>query len=324
MARRYEGNRILKPSRIRGVVAGVVAAAIVVGIIWRTGWGSMSAFGFTDLYLLCPLGSLEAMLGSHSIILRALIGLAVVVILVLIFGKTFCAWACPTSFISRFISTKKTKAMRKKDQEGSADQALEKYKINKENLCGGGKGSAGCSACKSRKLKFDSRFWVLIGALLATLIFGFPVFCLVCPIGLTFGTVIALVRFIGFNEPSIGLLLFPAIIVFEMLVLRRWCHTVCPISALMSLVSAFNRTLRPKVDESKCLRTSKGEDCNICSTVCPELIDPRFDLGERPLTECTRCGKCLEACPQGAIRFLGKKKKPKAEDVEPAGQAEAI
>ena len=144
----------------------------------------------------------------------------------------------------------------------------------------------------------DSRHAVLAGTLATTALCGFPVFCLLCPVGLTFATVIALYRFIGFNEPTIDLLVFPAIIVLELVLLRKWCHRFCPISALMSLA----RRLRPQVSMEACLR-SKGEDCTVCGSVCPEGIDPVADLGRRSLSECTRCGRCAEACPAQAIAF---------------------
>ena len=44
------------------------------------------------------------------------------------------------------------------------------------------------------RAKLDSRHYVLGGALLSTAVFGFPVFCLVCPIGLTFATVLVVWR----------------------------------------------------------------------------------------------------------------------------------
>lgn len=148
----------------------------------------------------------------------------------------------------------------------------------------------------------DSRHAVLAGTLATTALCGFPVFCLLCPVGLTFATVIALYRFIGFNEPTIDLLVFPAIIVLELVLLRKWCHRFCPISALMSLLAPLARRLRPQVSMEACLR-SKGEDCTVCGSVCPEGIDPVADLGRRSLSECTRCGRCAEACPAQAIAF---------------------
>lgn len=134
---------------------------------------------------------------------------------------------------------------------------------------------------------------------------GFPVFCLICPVGLTFATAIALYRLVGFNEPTLDLIVFPLIIVAELTLLRKWCHRFCPISALMALLANFNKATRPKIDPNLCLRKD-GTPCTVCATVCPEFIDPAGDLGNRALAECTRCGQCAEACPTDAIRFTKK------------------
>jgi ferredoxin-type protein NapH len=108
---------------------------------------------------------------------------------------------------------------------------------------------------------------------------------------------IALWRFVGFSEPSWMLLIFPAIVVLEIFVLRKWCLKWCPLGAVMSLLSIPNRFFRPKVDEKKCLRY-KGIDCTVCVQVCEENLDPHFKEG---MQECTKCGLCKENCPASAI-----------------------
>ena len=62
---------------------------------------------------------------------------------------------------------------------------------------------------------------MLAGSLASAAVCGFPVFCLVCPIGLTFASAIALYRLIGFNEPAIEVLVFPALLVLELTVFRN-------------------------------------------------------------------------------------------------------
>ena len=128
--------------------------------------------------------------------------------------------------------------------------------------------------------------------------FGFPVFCLVCPVGLTFATLIGLWHLFQFNETSWGLILFPAILAIEVLVLRKWCVNICPISALVSLISNANRTLRPRVDRAACLR-ERGIDCRACVDACPEQVDPH----SARIPECSKCGACIASCPAQAIRL---------------------
>lgn len=73
-------------------------------------------------------------------------------------------------------------------------------------------------------------FWVLGGALASSAVFGFPVFCLICPVGLTFALVIALWRLFEFNEPSLSIVFFAGFLILELFVLRRWCHAFCPLA----------------------------------------------------------------------------------------------
>ena len=111
------------------------------------------------------------------------------------------------------------------------------------------------------------------GAVLTTAAFGFPVFCLVCPVGLTFATIICLWRAIQFGEASLSLVVFPAILIIEAVVLRRWCHTLCPLGALMGLIARGNRTFRAMLNEDACLQGSRGIACGKCAEACPEGID---------------------------------------------------
>ena len=174
----------------------------------------------------------------------------------------------------------------------------------------------GCTTCgsacalasvggKRDGVQIDSRHAVLAGTLASAAVFGFPVFCLVCPVGLTFATLIGVWNLFRFNEPSWALVVFPAILIFEVVFLKKWCTKICPISALVSLASNANVTLKPKVDKSRCLR-EKGVDCHACVDACPEQLDPHT----RRIPECSKCGKCVEACPAQAISiklFEGKK-----------------
>ena len=132
---------------------------------------------------------------------------------------------------------------------------------------------------------------------------GSPVFCLICPVGLTFATLIAVWRLFQFNEVALSLLVFPAMLALEVLVLRKWCSRFCPLGALLSLVSRLNKTFRPVSNEATCLRSSKGEPCHQCADVCPEGIDLHDASGSAPMHECTKCRACADACPMHAISF---------------------
>ena len=79
----------------RRVVVAAAFVACVVGVLAFGGAGSYCSFGVDAIAAICPLGSLEALFGSWAAAPRALIVLAVVVVLGVAFGKAFCSWACP-------------------------------------------------------------------------------------------------------------------------------------------------------------------------------------------------------------------------------------
>ena len=181
-----------------------VIALVCLGLALHTGTGTPSAWGIYDIAAICPLGAAEAALASKTVVPPMLIALAIGIALVVLFGRAFCAWGCPIPLLRRIFGLKEPKRKRR------ASDALD--------VPAAQRGGAA-----------DSRNWVLGGALLSTAVFGFPVFCLICPVGLTFATLIAVWRLFQFNEVALSLLVFPAMLALEVLVLRKWCSRFCPL-----------------------------------------------------------------------------------------------
>ena len=308
-------------STARGLVALATAIIAVLGFALRFGTGSPSAFGIDQIALICPLGSLETMLGAKEFMLHPVLLLLAAVAVALLAGKAFCSWVCPVPWVRKlFRPGKKGKAVVIEEgtagddvdveggdgADGVADDeataAASGYSIASE--LSSAHSCSSCGACEALKkvggkrdgVQVDSRHIVLLGALGSAAVFGFPVFCLVCPVGLTIAFLIGIAGAFQFNEPSWALLAAPVIVVLEVVVLRKWCARFCPISALISLVSTGNKTFKPKVDEASCLR-SKGIDCHACVDVCPEQVDPHSKM----IPECSKCGACVNACPAKAI-----------------------
>lgn len=321
-------NSASKKSRFRtarGWVAFACVAFVLAGMAFRVGIGTPSAFGIQQISAICPLGALETMAGAKGVMLHPLLLFVLVVVLIALVGKAFCAWMCPVPWLQKFFRPKKRGAAKggaghdapasRSDSdadsaqvEPSAAGAAQIAESGEEQVACASSACAACpgaSACvkalapvggKRDGVQLDSRHAVLVGTLASAAVFGFPMFCLICPVGLTFATIIGLWNLVQFDEPSWALIVFPIILVLEVTVLRKWCSKICPISALVSLLSNLNVTLRPRVKADVCLR-SRGVDCHACVDVCPEQLDPH----SKRIPECSKCGKCVEACPAKAI-----------------------
>jgi ferredoxin-type protein NapH len=202
--------------------------------------------------------------------------------------------------IRDFFSSPKAKKKRR-------DELSEKVReISHFELKSHEEGCKSCTSCadKQKRLKLDSRHAILGGSLISAAIFGFPVFCLICPIGLSFATVMLLWRAFSLGDATIGIVLVPALLIVEVVFLRKWCGRFCPLSALMNLVARFSKTCLPTIDESKCIESTTEKPCSTCAIVCEAGINLRHpEYGEHTLADCTRCNNCVDNCPAKAIRI---------------------
>ena len=320
---------------LRSWTPWIVMGVVAVGFVTTWGIGTLSGLGWGELTALCPLGAITTMLASKLFVPRALISIVIAVVIILLLGRAFCGWACPVPAVGRLRGLFAKKPSRKKADAAKVAKAAsgsgEKVGAGASGAAGtgaavaaceaagGARGGSGLSAAEKRAIKrqmhggcatkarelrgmLDSRHVVLGGALVSALAFGFPVFCLICPIGLTFATILLVIRAFGMGDVSIALLIVPLMLIAEVVLFRKWCHRICPIGALMSLIARANRTARPVIDDSKCVETARGKTCGACARVCGEGIDLRHpELGAAQLNECIRCHKCVEACPAHAV-----------------------
>ena len=291
----------MKLSKIRTIVAAVVFCVLAICLVAGINMGTLSGFGWDAFSALCPLGAFTTMLATKTMVPRAVFSIIIMALLVFVFGRAFCGWICPVPVLDKVRAFFRSPKKRKQLEQAKHDEMLDIAKF--ELGCGGKGGDCGsCSACKQQRQKLDSRHYVLGGALLSTAIFGFPVFCLVCPIGLTFATILLLVNLFGQGDVTWSLIVVPALLIAEVVLFKKWCHKLCPLSAFMSLIAKLNRTFKPTIDDAKCLETSKGATCGRCGKACNEGIDPRHpELSEAAWSECTKCRSCVDACPANAI-----------------------
>lgn len=303
-----------KTLRLRLLVMFAVLALCAVGFFTAFGIGNSCALGFADIVLACPLGALLSMIAQRAAVPMAVVSIVAALVICMVLGRVFCSWVCPVHFMTHRGggSKKKASAAQKASEplaktDGAAQQAsgantAALTEAERKTL------RAGCAGCaspcgKSKGIKLDSRHGILAAALVSTGIFGFPVFCIICPVGLTFASVLLIMRLFAFGETTWTIIAFIAIILAEVLLLPKWCHKFCPLGALLSLFSGLNKTLRPQVDATKCLREA-GHNCTRCTDACPEGINLHdIASGATTLNDCSKCRLCADVCPEGAISF---------------------
>ena len=221
----------------------------------------------------CPIGSLQAVMGSWKFNLSLYVGGFLMVVGALL-GRFVCGWLCPFGLVQDLLYRI---PLVKKINRFPGDRLL-------------------------RWLKYVILLvFVIIMPLFAVDMIGQgePAFCkYICPSGTLFGGV-PLVAASPALQAMVGWLfrwkldILIATAAAAVIVYRPFCKYLCPLGATYAL---FNRAslYRLRVDAAKCIR------CGACAKVCKMGVDPVKDPNSR---ECIRCGECAQACPQQAIRL---------------------
>ena len=219
----------------------------------------------------CPIGSLQAVIGSRSYRFSFYIA-GFLLLFGALFGRLVCGWLCPFGLVQDLL-----------------------YKIP--------------FVKKLRRLPGDRWLKYLKYVILAGFVIvlpltvldivgqGQPWFCkYICPSG----TLFAGIPLIASNPPlraALGWLftwkaaILAALLLLSLLVYRPFCRYLCPLGAIYGL---FNPAAlyRFRIDKEKCT------GCGACQKAC-KLEIPIHQTPNSP--ECIRCGDCRRACPHGAI-----------------------
>ncbi len=98
-----------------------------------------------------------------------------------------------------------------------------------------------------------------------------------------------------FHQTWLILLSLVAIIVLNRVVPRFWCRALCPLGAMLGVLSRFSIFGMEK-DHSKCT------DCNLCLVHCQGADSPQGGVKHRR-DECHLCFNCEASCPEDVIKF---------------------
>jgi len=219
----------------------------------------------------CPIGSLQAVIGSRDFQVSFYV-IGFLMIVGSLMGRFVCGWLCPFGLVQDLLHKI---PFVKKLRKVPGDRYL-------------------------RYLKYIVLVVFVIGLpmLLAGVGgYGTPWFCkLICPSGTLLGG-IPLVSTNPGLQKTIGFLfgwkmgILVLIVVLSAMIYRPFCRYLCPLGAIYGLFNRFS-LYRLEVDSGKC------NGCRKCRRTCGMDVK----VWENPNSaECIRCGKCVQACPRGAI-----------------------
>ncbi len=92
--------------------------------------------------------------------------------------------------------------------------------------------------------------------------------------------------------------IFIGVVLLNMVRERFWCRYICPLGALLGLVSRWN-LFDLKIDNDKCI------ECGLCTIQCETQANPYPNEGWKS-AECVYCFTCASICPTGAVIFPAK------------------
>lgn len=303
-----------KPARLR-LFSQIAFFSLFMFLLLRTEFRGSLTTSAKDIRLPYPVGlffqldplvALSNALASRTLY-KGLLWSLVILIPTLFLGRFFCGWICPLGSLNHFFGSLKSERKRGK-------QLLESNRY---------KGW--------QNTKYYSLIAVLIAALLGTGLVGWldPFSFLVRSVGLsvlpsTNYALQAAVRtleqsrfapiqmmggaahfllgylVLNFKQPYfrqgvwLGLI-FIFILALNFRVTRFWCRALCPLGALLGLVSRWSILGLVKHPEH-------CNDCNRCLLRCQGGDDP---IGGVPWhqTECHLCLNCVDECPENGLEF---------------------
>ena len=235
-----------------------------------------------------PLLALTTWIARRSFIVDLIPALALISI-TLILGRIFCGWICPLG--SLIDASDRLVFNRRWNKKGEYQKPLRRLKL-----------------------------YLLVGLFVLT-IFGLNLAGLFDPLSIiTRSFVLAILPAMGYFANGVlnisraisparlegvevasrfyalgmlSLLGLVGILGFGFFGRRFWCRNLCPLGALLGIVSRFSFLTR--------LTAEACEKCQICKAGCTMACIEKPDLYHKE--ECIACLRCLENCPRDIIQF---------------------
>jgi polyferredoxin len=253
-----------------------------------------------------PLTALVSALSTRTLY-RGLLWSLAILIPTLFLGRFFCGWICPLGTLNHFLSSWKSE--RKRGTERLERNRYKKWQTWKYYLLIAGLVSALFGGSLIGMLDPIS----LTVRSLGTSMFPATNNALDAFLGALHRSPVAGLRTIGYgaqlvlNETLLSFrqphfrqafflgAIFIALLVFNLRITRFWCRALCPLGALLGIVSRWS-ILGLEKFPSHC------DDCNRCLLDCQGGDDPLPNAKWRK-AECHLCFNCVGECPESGIRF---------------------
>ncbi len=226
--------------------------------------GALTASRFMGFHMADLNSALQVMLAFKHVVINLLIGTTTVFVLWwLLGGRTFCSWVCPYHLLAEWAE-------------------MLHLKLKEKGL--------------ARDIQFDrrARAWIWLVFVILALVTGYTVFETISPTGIVSRALI--------YGPGIALVWVGLLLLFEIFFSRRaWCRYACPIGLTYGIVGATS-PFRVHYKLENCYH--EGECRKVC--LVPHVLDLTIK-GRSPALEadvgadCTRCLRCVDACPTGAL-----------------------
>ncbi len=190
-----------------------------------------------------------------------LVIISAIILMSLLFGKSFCSWLCPVGFLSEVL--------------GDLGQKL-----------------FGRTLHVPRWLDWPLRSlkYLLLGFFVYSIFFLMNEFALRQFLDSPYNLVADVKMYYFFAEISrTALIVIGALLLLSVVIRNFWCRYLCPYGALLGITSLLS-PFKIKRNPVSCI------DCAKCAIACPSRI--QVDKVKTVISdECTSCMHCVDVCP---------------------------